>query len=189
MKISLSNIVSAFDEFTVGSKVVVTKDVFLSRLEPVLEQFNFESCRVPGQGYVKLPDKFRDYVTAGAREHSLSPEDYVLRQYRGRVRPFLKRAEFVKPDNVTAIVYTINAYLNDPDSTPKENDRVIEEGATHVLVAILASKGPKSTVSPSRFVANLAGGNNEYLTLTAGEIRDMAQKVNEYVGSWGTIAD
>jgi hypothetical protein len=46
-----------------------------------------------------------------------------------------------------------------------------------VLVAVLASDGRKATLSPYRFVMNLAGGNRSALAWTADEIRAVAREI------------
>ena len=189
MKIGIADIVTAFQAYyTVGSKVT-SNERFLADLAPILRDFNFASCRVPGQGYIVLPDKFRDYVTSGVGEKTQDVNDYVIRFYRGAPHMFLRRKEFVRPDQVAVVVYELGAYKADPDITPKEKARVESEGLTHILVAILASCGPRSTLSPGRFVANLAGGNNEALLWTADEIREKAKEIQDYNNSWGVVAD
>ena len=68
-------------------------------------------------------------------------------------------------DGVSVVVYTAKAYRNDPDFTKSEAKRMKnyfgkDETDCFVLVAVLGYFGPKSTVSYSRFVKNLAGANN-----------------------------
>lgn len=88
-------------------------------------------------------------------------------------------------------MYTAEAYLSDPDVAGDEAEvrRIQRSGCTHVLVAVLASAGPKSPYSPERFVSNLAGGNKEALTWSAEEIRQKAAEVTAYAREWSVVAD
>jgi hypothetical protein len=55
-------------------------------------------------------------------------------------------------------------------------------------VAVIASSGPESPLSPWRFVSNLAGGNREALDWTADEIRQKAQDVRDYWSEYEVVA-
>jgi hypothetical protein len=92
-------------------------------------------------------------------------------------------------DNVAVIMYTLAAYLQDPDCSEDERRRVLDMRPTHVLVAALASAGKPSTLTAHRFVWNLAGGNNEALAWTADEIRQKAKEIKEFTSEWGVVAD
>lgn len=76
---------------------------------------------------------------------------------------YLKRKFAARVEHGSAVVYTIDAYLNDPDVTDEERDELARCEYTHILVAVLASAGPKPPLGPYRFVHNLAGGNREAL--------------------------
>jgi hypothetical protein len=102
---------------------------------------------------------------------------------------FFTRSLAAPVDNVAVVVYTLDAYLKDPDCTPEECERVKALGCTHVLVAVLASCGKPSTLTAHRFVANLSGGNNEALVWTADEIRQKAKEILEFTSEWGVVAD
>jgi hypothetical protein len=89
---------------------------------------------------------------------------------------------------VAVVIYTIEAYANDPDVDKEEMKNL--NGCTHVLVAVLASAGDSnSTLTPHRFISNLAGGNKEALLWTGDEIREQAREIAGYSNEWGVVAD
>lgn len=94
-------------------------------------------------------------------------------------------------DSCNLIVYTRQAYLADPDvqKDGEELRRIQDSDCTHVLVAVLASAGPKPPLTPFRFVHNLAGGNNEAKGWTADEIRSQAEVILAYDKVWCVVAD
>jgi hypothetical protein len=120
---------------------------------------------------------------------------YTLRLYRGRVSAFLKRKHAAATESLHCVVYTRQAYFDDPDITPEEMARIVAvdllngRPVTHVLVAVLASAGPQSQLGPYRFTANLAGGNHEAQVWTADEIRAKARAIMAYDQAWQTVAD
>lgn len=191
MNIALASILTAFNPSTFGSKVV-DPDRFLEILSEAISATSFKDQRVPGQAYIPLPAEANATVSAGVGRHTNRAEDYVLREYRGKVTVFLKR-ELAEPViSVAAVVYTKAAYLSDPDvaGNTTEVKRIIESGAGYVLVAVLASADPvASPLTPSRLVHNLAGGNKEAAEWTADEIRAKAKESAEYYSEWSPVAD
>ncbi len=182
-----ADILTAFDEATIGSKVEERQE-FLNYLTEAINETDFNSCRQPGQAYIKLPSTCNWTVSAGVGKRTLNPFTYVTRVHREKVGLFLNRlyaTEIV--DNVAVVVYTLEAYMNDPDITKEEAKRV--QGASHILVAVLASCGPPSPLSPGRFVHNLAGGNKEAMLWSADEIREKAKEISEYSNDWCVVAD
>ena len=119
--------------------------------------------------------------------------DYHPRLWRGVVSLYLKREKAATADSVAAVVYTKDAYLLDPEvKDSPEGKRVLESDATHVLVAVLASAGPKAPVGFERFVKNLAGGNRKYSPdqgYTLEKAIAEARAVAEYHDEWCTVAD
>jgi len=206
--IALADIVTAFDRETIGSKVL-DEGGFLVILANAMEAFDWSTCRQPGQAYIQLPQEACALVSGGVGKRTQDPEDYVIRMNRDQIGLYLKRqrTEYCTPDaahpndffftrslaapvdNVAVVVYTLDAYLADPDCTPEETARVKDMGATHVLVAVLASAGKPSTLTAHRFVHNLAGGNNEALAWTADEIRQKAKEIKEFTSEWAVVAD
>jgi hypothetical protein len=179
---------TAFDEQTVGSKVIDSQGFFNALSEAVLT-FDFQAQRTPGQGVVPLDDAV-SYVSAGVGPKSSRPEDHVLREWRGDVKAFLRREHAAVVSSLSVVVYTASAYLADPDIEEDEVKLVRESGATHCVVAVLANAGPKPPAyGPGRLVANLAGGNRDALTWTADEIRAKARESKNYADKWSVVAD
>jgi hypothetical protein len=187
IKLGMSDIVTAFNEKTIGSKVTDPKR-FIEFVEDMIEKVDFESCRQPGQAYIMLPNRAIDFVSAGVGRHTNDPNDYVLRCHRNKVGSYLKRGRAVPVTSVAVVIYTIEAYANDPDVDKEEMKNL--NGCTHVLVAVLASAGDSnSTLTPHRFISNLAGGNKEALLWTGDEIREQAREIAGYSNEWGVVAD
>jgi hypothetical protein len=198
MHIIPSNICSALNSTDViGTKVTNLKE-FMRVLQDAVRAHDFSTDRIPGQGFIQIPDAV-PFVSSGVGRRSVNPEDYVLREYRGRVGAFLRR-EFAAPVNgCAAVVYTMQAYLDDPDMTPDEVRRITTESLLraesvtskdlYALVTVLAFSGQSSQLSPHRFTANLAGGNHEAQMWTADEIRAKAKEIMGYENEWVTVAD
>lgn len=191
-RIGVSDIVTALNDQTIGSRVT-DQDLFWKSLAKAVEEFDFSKCREPGQGLVTLPNA-KSYLSCGVGRRTLDPDDYVLRAYRGQVRMYLRRHLAAKTEHGSAVVYTADAYLNDPDVMEEERDEITKCEYTHMLVAVLASAGSKPPLGAYRFVHNLAGGNREALRWTADEIRAKAREIMDYWSSetgdgWCTVAD
>ena len=192
IRIAKSNILTALDEKTIGSKVIDIPN-FMTVAQMAIRLHDWVRERVPGQAKIELDPAAHRFVSCGSGKRRPSPEDYVLRTHRDRVDAYLKR-EFAAPTNsLSLIVYTLAGYLDDPDvrNDDTEKKRIVEGlDPTHVLVAVLATPCP-GFVSPYRFVANLAGGNKSYEpgNVTVSELRDLAQKVKAYDDDWVIVAD
>jgi len=186
--IGISDILTAFNDLTIGSKVI-SKKRFLNDLNDEIAEIDFNSFNVPGQAYVQLPDQFCSYVSAGVGRRTTSPDDYVVRVHREKIGLYLKRKFAAEVRSVAVVVYTREAYLNDPDIIEKEAGWINSRGYTHMLVAVLASSGPPSPLTPNRFIHNLAGGNNEALQWTADEIRAKAKEIADYSSEFCIVAD
>lgn len=189
MKIIASDICSALDPKTIGSKVT-NVEKFYEIMEREVAAYDFEKARVPGQGFIVIPDLV-PYVSAGVGPRSKDPDDYVLREHRGIVNAYLKREFAAKASGCALVVYTKDAYLRDPDvaHVEREFNRIADRAPTHVLVAVLAFAGPESPLPPYRLVWNLAGGNREAETYTADEIRSKAKAAIDYDNAWVTVSD
>ena len=200
---------TAFDAKTVGSKVVDSVG-FLNALSAAVEAFDFnaetnEHVTTTGQGAIPLNDALA-CVSAGVGPKCNVLSRYVLREWRGEIKPYLLRDFAALVDNLIVIVYTVEAYLADPQVDASERTE-IEKGQattfnirvglpsgytpfTHVIVAVLANAGPKPPAySPGRLVANLAGGNNDALAWDADTIRGHAQDAQAYAAEWSVVAD
>jgi hypothetical protein len=198
MHIVPSNICSAFEPSGVIGSKVINHAEFSRVLQAAVAAHDFAADRIPGQAFILIPEAI-PFVSAGAGRPTTDPSNYVLREYRGKVSAFLKR-EFAAPvEGCAAVVYTMQAYLDDPDITPEEAKRVtaatllsednVSSDTTYVLVTVLAFAGPQSQLSPHRFTANLAGGNHEAQVWTADEIRAKAKAIMGYDDQWSTVAD
>lgn len=190
IKIENASIVTAFNNETIGSKVV-NPSGFRAHLADAIGSTDFGAQRVPGQAFLMLPEAAHKTVSAGAGKRTLNESDYVNRLYRGKVSQFLRREHAGEVEGLAAVVYTVEAYLSDPDvaGDASEVARVRESGASHVLVAVLAFSGPKSPLPVGTFVHNLAGGNKEAALYSADEIRSMAVEIEAYWNEWCVVAD
>jgi len=189
IQFALSNVCTAFNSHTVGSKVT-QRDAFGEAVAEALATYDASHDVTTGQHFVMLPESATEWVSAGValRESIPSVGGYVVREHRGRVDVFAKREYAVRATGVAAVVYTLAAYLADPDVTAEEA-REIPEGTSHVIVAVLAFAGPKAPLSPYRLVANLAGGNNDALAYTADEMRALARDAIAYDDVYIVVAD
>jgi hypothetical protein len=198
-----SNICSAFNHTGVTGSKVINHEEFLRILHDAVKNHDFSQDRIPGQGFILIPDAV-PFVSSGVGKPTLSVNDYILREYRGKVSAFLKRDHAVQAEGCAAIVYSRKAYSDDPDVTPEEMRRIDSLAeinplsfpdppstipVTHILVAVLTFAGPQSQLSPYRFTANLAGGNHEAQIWTADEIRAKAKDVVDYDNELVTVAD
>lgn len=182
---------TVFEPKTLGTRVEDI-DAFLAILAAAVNKHDFSAdLPVPGQGFVELPEAAVELVSAGVGPRTADPNDYVIRTHRGRVDAYLKRERAAKVKSVAAVVYTMEAYLNDPEVSRDEIEYCLarDSGATHVLVTVLASAGPRPPLSPLRFVANMAGGNNAQLAKTADELRAEARDVIGYDVEWCVVSD
>jgi len=187
IKIEKSNIVSAFGNRTIGTKVI-DEDGFMSFLQECIKKHDSSKDKL-GQHVIPMPSEAFKTISAGVGIRTQDPNDYILRFYRGKVSAYLKREKAAMVESLAAIVYTTEAYLSDPDVGEREARRIKFSNATHVLVAILASAGPDSPLSPSRLVHNLAGGNKEAQQWSTDEIREKAFESREYHDEWVVVAD
>lgn len=196
----ISNICTAFQEKAIGSKVVDTLG-FLEALTTALKNYGSKDC-VPGQHFVIMPEA-KHLVSAGDGLKTDNAEDFVVRHHREGPKMFLKRECAGEVQFLATVVYTREAYLNDPDWDGTED----LGDATHVIVAVIASSGPSAPVTPGRFVHNLAGGNHEYKcpawncdNQDASEVIDIlanhiewleskAKEVKDYWNNYSVVAD
>lgn len=188
IKLAHSDILTAYKDKTIGSKVTDPAR-FDEVLKVAIELHDPSNDRQPGQHFIVLPLEACQYVSSGMGKARPNPDDYVLRFHREKVSAYLKR-EFAEPvESVAVVIYTLDAYLVDPDATLEESNRIILENPTHVVVAVLASAGPPSPLTPFRLVHNLAGGNLEAQQYTADEIRAKAKESLTYHNAWSMVAD
>jgi hypothetical protein len=150
-------------------------------LKKAIEEFDWDSCTQKGQAFIPLPKSAFKYLSSGdGKLDGRGEDDFLVREWRGDIQMFLKREFAGKVMSAAAVVYTVNAYNRDPDVI--ESGDLAGEPATHVLVAVLASSGPKPELGFSRFVKNLAGGNKEFSPLT--RVDDAMREFREETGTF-----
>lgn len=173
MMIGTSDTVQAFDTTAVGTRVL-DKGKFMALLEKAVASFDTSKDTQEGQHFVMLPAEACELVSAGCGKHTGKAEDYVVRMWRGEPSLYLKRQFSEKPTGVAVVVYTRKAYQLDPEVNAERFLKAFPtDEHSHCIVAVLAFAGPKPPVGVSRFVANLAGANNEY------DVRHRAHKMAE----------
>mgnify|MGYP003978045053 FL=1 len=196
-----ADIVTAFAEQTIGTKVLDRKG-FDALLLDAIANTDFAKQDIPGQAFIKLNESVVNMLSPGVatRNEADQPEDFVIRRYREGCKMYLRRsvAEAQGRNKATGgaiVVYTAPGYLGDPDlqgettAILNERQRVIENGYTHILVAVLGFSGPDSPLTPFRFVHNLAGGNREAQIWSASKIRRKTKEIIEFANSYVLVAD
>jgi hypothetical protein len=189
---------------SVGTRIL-DQDKFIEYLKVALGQFdkkkhdfdaeNNTGNHKAGQYLVDMPRESIDTVACGVGLKSEFPSDYHYAWHRECIGKFLHRDKSLKPDKLQAVVYTIDAYINDPDviNNPQELNRTLisrDEGVKYFLVTVIASEGYENPpVGVSRFVRNLAGGNNAYRNMSIEHIRSEAVRALDYWGKYHAVAD
>ncbi len=201
LKIGVANICTAFKYTTIGSKVTDVNG-FIEVLVPAIQNHDTSKDRAPGQHFIVLPGG-REYVSAGDGLKSDNPDDYIVRTHREGPKMFLKREKAGETKFLAVVVYTREAYIADPDLTA-DDLATLDPWATHFIVAVIASSGPSAPVTPGRFVANLAGGNNEYRRPVMPQrtddiidglmghidwLENKAKEIKEYWNKYSVVAD
>lgn len=188
MKIAISNVCSAFESVTIGTKVLDNK-ALMDAVATAIGKHDTSQDRAPGQHFIQLPPVCASMVSAGVGRRTVDARDYVLRVHRGRIHAYLQREKALPCSGVAVVVYTRKAYLADPEVSGTERQKMLGDDTTHVIVAILGDSGVPSQLDPYRFTSNLAGGNNEALTWSADEIRAKARHIKEYDDAYCVVAD
>ena len=190
MQIAFANIVTAFDDSTVGSKVTSPRE-FLFALEEGVRSHDTSRDRAPGQHFVVLSTpEAMSAVSCGIGLRPTDPDDFLLRNHRGNVSVFLRREHALPVSFLAAIVYTREAYLSDPDVVA--SGETVAEEATHVLVAVLASAEGVPNPLPRgtyRLAHCLAGGNKEADAWSLEEVKQMCADSVAYEDRFCVVAD
>lgn len=193
MRFATSAVCHAFDKRAIGSRVI-DEAGFNATLAAALQVHDTATDRAQGQHFLRMTASAHAFVSSGEGKRTPNPDDYVLREHRGVVSPFLRR-EFALPlEALAVVVYTVEAYLADPEinTIPGEAERIqseAAEGVTHVIVAVIASAAPHAPRTPYRFTVALAGGNNEADDWTLEEVRRLASESVTYWDEWAIVAD
>jgi len=193
-KISFSPVCSANRLSPVGSKVVDHMG-FLRALKESIEAFDWSTAAVPGQALIDVPEAI-NCVSSGVGHQSNLTERYTLREHRGKVSAYLKREYALPVTSCKVVVYSLEAYLADPQVTSERALTVLhsnayplaESGQLYVVVAVLAGASDEPARSPYRFVDCLAGGNNEADTWTLEDIREMAKEIIYTEATYSVVA-
>lgn len=181
----------AEDDQVIGSKVGYSRR-FRGIVKDLIENHDPSKDRAKGQHFIMMTeDQIQDsLITCGVGLNTTDPYDYVLREYRGRVQPFLTRRNALPVSWCAVIVYDREAYLSDPQLPAEERERVLSGNASHFLVALLANaEGVPNARGTYRFVDSLAGGNKEFDEVTIEEVKAMAKDSLEYENKWCVVAD
>lgn len=178
----------------VGSRIR-NVEAFESVLAEAVEAFDFTTAnpgvRTEGQGFIRL-DQAASTCSAGVGLKTTNPGDYVLREWRGDVKAFLRREHAVVAETLAVVVYQGPAFLaalDNPDTpadvAESEREAFLASGATHAVVAVIAGAGPEA-LSPGRLVSNLAGGNDDWAFDPSEEVQDdvaaLAFEACEFIG-------
>tara|TARA_B100000963_G_C22624569_1_gene671660 strand:+ start:590 stop:1489 length:900 start_codon:yes stop_codon:yes gene_type:complete len=181
----------AEDDKVIGSKVGNSM-MFREFVKVCIESHDPSNDRARGQHEITLSDAYiaNSEITCGVGLNTSDPNDYVLREHRGRVQPFLDRRYALPVDWCAVIVYDREAYLADPQMPAEERERVLGGNATHFLIALLANaKDVPNAYGTYRLVSNLCGGNNAFADMSLAEFKVEAQKALDYQDKWCVVAD
>ena len=180
----------AFTRSPIGTRVQ-DRAAFFAGVHAALSCHDTSTDWADGQHKVTLPLSLaeRAGVTCGIGRNTRNLNQYILREYRGVVDHYLHRRNALKATRLECIVYTRDAFLNDPDVIAK--GWAVDPKATHVIVAVLAWPDgvPERTPrSARRLVACLAGGNKEADAWTLETIREMSAETTAYEAEFCVIA-
>lgn len=185
-KFAISDVCSAFQDKTIGTKVVLDH-VFFGFLSEAVGNHDTSKDRAPGQHFIVLPPESFETVSGGVGPRTDKEEDFCVRVHRGRASAYLYRDRAAPVESLAVVVYTREAYNSDPDV--EKDGRKVGDEFSHVVVAVLAGAGPEPALSPYRLVHNLAGGNNEVKDWTLEDIVSKAQASKSYDDAWCVVAD
>lgn len=170
---SISNICTAFDFHTIGSKVI-DKESFIEGLLIHLNSYDTSRDKVPGQHFVVLPKEFYHTVSAGDGLKSKDERDYVIRSHREGPKMFLCREKAGEVNFLGVVVYTKEAYFNDPDVDEAEKE-LFDSDVTHIIVAVIASSARRTGIDD--------------LEAYVDRIIGKAKEVKEYWDKYSVVAD
>jgi len=179
----------AYSPNAIGSKVLAESiETFEETLKEAIATHDPSKDWAEGQHMVAFPSTH--LVSCGVGERTDNPDDYVIRNWRGKVSLFLKREKALPCASANVIVYTKGAILSDPQLPESERVKIEESDATHYLIALLANaEGVPNSRSPYRLVDCLAGGNKEADAWSLDDIKALAKDSKEYADKWEVVAD
>ena len=188
-EIGASSVCTAFEKMTIGTKVT-HRNSFLAMLATKIDKTDFGNL---GQAYINLPEALP--FVSGSLARRAEVRDAHVRVHRGHFGAYAPRALAERPDKLGVVVYTIDAYLRDPEVDAEEVQNMLWGEIKFVIVAVLATPagaGGNGVMGTYRFTSNLAGGNNRCKPEN-GYSLDLAIKEAkmclEYETTWMTVAD
>lgn len=190
VKIGVSSRVLVFRPECIGARVL-RPEQFMSILEAVVAAHDFASERTPGQGYIAMPQESYRLVSSGVGKRTEEPSNCILRGDQGRVESFLNRRLSEPVVSLTVVVYTRDAYLNDPDvgKNPAEVASATASDATHFMVEVIASAGDDAPFALRAFLASLAGDDKGASGSVPREVRELARAIQLHDDTWMVVAD
>ena len=193
VKFDIYSELTAFEGNAIGTKVG-KPDAFFEALATAVENHDTGNDRAPGQHFIVLPLEVVEsaQVGAGIGKRTENPDDFVLRCYRDRVAAYLKREAALPVSFLACVVYTTEAFLDDPDVVNKGiTAEILEDGTTHVVVAVIAnSEGVNDApYTPLRACSNIGGGNKEAKTWTLEKTRKVCRSSAEFAKTFSVVAD
>ena len=191
IRLAPSFIWQAYSPNAIGSKVPAESIVPFDRvLKEAIASHDPSKDWAEGQHMVAFPKEHLHLLSCGVGERTDNPDDYVIRNWRGRVSLFLKREKALPCAYANVIVYTKDALLKDPQLPESERENIEACNATHYLIALLSNgEGVPNSHSLYRFVDCLAGGNNEADAWSLEDIKNLAKDARDYADKWAVVAD
>jgi len=162
--VGISNICSALDVATIGTKVIESKkQEFLSAVGSAIIRFDWATSRTPGQGVIPFPEGIPLISCGNTFVKDVKESELVGRMHRRVPRVAALRSGAGIPPRPPAkscslVIYAKEAYNGDPD--------VVKEGdateCDYVIVAVLSSVVDSLPYPATVFVHNIAGGNKGF---------------------------
>ena len=173
------DVCSVFSQHGIGT-YVPDREAFEVALTEALQTYEFPEL---GQGVILLDDM--SLAKCGViHKDDLGEDQYEIARHRGRsfLGARVSIEGMVTPKVIKAIVYTRQAWTNDPQT----DETRLPDDADFVIVAVIADLNTDPVVGAGRFVANLAGGNNAYKTMSKDDLVELAKKI-EAQKDWITV--
>lgn len=190
----ISTNLTAFNDTNVVGSKVTNKDAFLAALTERVKAFDWSTCRTKGQAFIVMPEALPFVSCGDAPVKGLTDADLVARIYRDVPTVFANRSKAAPATFLATIVYTREAYTNDPNAIGEK--REIPEGCDYFIVAVIAAAAGEA-LSPTRLVHNIAGENNAFipngdpahdLALLHNVIAE-ARKSRDHAKTWIVVSD
>ncbi|KKW28677.1 MAG: hypothetical protein UY72_C0064G0005 [Candidatus Uhrbacteria bacterium GW2011_GWD2_52_7] len=147
----------------------------------------------PGEFVISKPEISR-LVKPGIGKRSNNPEDYVLRNHRGKVGAFLKREFAIPYADYNVIIWTLPRFSKESTESPSDFEdltKFMKSGCTHALVG---AKAASAVVDAEDFVRNIMDTpRQDFFThpfeVLVDDVRNSAQRVTTFYDMWSLVAD